>query len=132
MNAMAVLGGAAVACGAFGLAVAARSRRAQGRIEQERALLASIVDVSATSVVLFGESGRILFTNGPARDLLFDGAQVEGQNFLTMLARAPEPLRRGLLAEGEELFSFENDGERDTFQLSKRQLDVDLTGRFKS
>ena len=121
---MHVGGGIAVVCATFAIGLATRARRALARSEERRALLASIADTTPTAVVLFGESGRILFTNTAARDLLFDGAAVEGQNFLTMLARAPEPLRRGLLADGDELFSFDNDGERDTFQLSKSQLQV--------
>src|SRR5262245_43052291 len=119
-----LVSGLGVASGALGLLLATRARRSLARARQEEALLASIVESTPTAVVLFADAGRIVFTNAAARDLLFDGTAVEGQNFLTMLARAPEPLRRGLLADGDELFSFEKDGERDTFHLSKRQLTV--------
>src|SRR5262245_32181409 len=105
MNAMFVVGGFGVASAALGILVATHARRGLARSEQQRALLTSIADTTPTAVVLFGESGRILYTNATARDLLFDGGAVEGRNFLTLLARAPEPLRRSLLADGDELFS---------------------------
>lgn len=93
-----------------------------GGPRRENAMLHAIVESTPTAVVLFAEAGRIVFTNAAARDLLFDGASVDGQNFLTMVAGAPEPLRRGLLAEGDELFSLENGEERETFHLSKRHF----------
>jgi hypothetical protein len=62
-------------------------------------------------------------TNPSARDLFFDGAAVEGQNFLSMIERAPVSLRRALLSEGDELFSVDGDAGRETFHLSRRHLD---------
>src|SRR4051794_19183290 len=128
------------AAGAAGLAVALRARWTLAAASTERAalraqvtaheaaarghetLLHAIMESTATSVVLFADAGRIVFANAAARELLFDGKPVDGQNFLAMLARAPEALRLGLLAGGDELFTVEKDGERETFHLSKQAL----------
>jgi nitrogen fixation/metabolism regulation signal transduction histidine kinase len=76
-------------------------------------------------MVLYGDSGRIAFTNAAARELFFEGRAVEGQNFLTMLHSAPAPLRQALLTESDELFTVEVDKESETFHLSKRDFDFD-------
>jgi two-component system, NtrC family, nitrogen regulation sensor histidine kinase NtrY len=86
--------------------------------------LRSIVETAPTALLVFGESGTITFTNGAARELFFDGAEVEGGNFLSMIERAPETLRRALFSEGDELFTVEGgEGSPETFHLAKRYLE---------
>jgi PAS domain S-box-containing protein len=91
---------------------------------QER-LLAVILDSTPTAMVLVGETGRIVFTNATARELFFDGEEVKGQNFLQMLAAAPEPLRRPLLSETDQIFTFEDQGEPETYHVAKRHFPLD-------
>ncbi|HEY5451815.1 MAG TPA: hypothetical protein VIQ54_23835 [Polyangia bacterium] len=38
-------------------------------------------------MVLFTDSGRITYSNAAARTVFFEDADVEGQNFLTMVER---------------------------------------------
>lgn len=99
------------------------SSRSEAGSKEER-LLAAVAEATPLAMVLFSDQGRIAFTNTAARDLFFDGAAVEGWNFLRILERAPEALRRSLVSDSDELFTVESDGEVETFYLAKRHLDV--------
>jgi len=91
--------------------------------ERREGLLRTVVETTPVAIVLFGETGRIAFTNRSARELFFDGLAVEGENFLSMIQRAPASLRQALLSEGDELFNVEGPAGRETFHLSRRHLD---------
>jgi len=91
--------------------------------ERREGLLRTVVETTPVAIVLFGEAGRIVFTNRAARELFFDGMAVEGENFLSMIKRAPPSLRQALLSEGDELFNVEGAAGRETFHLSRRHLD---------
>jgi two-component system nitrogen regulation sensor histidine kinase NtrY len=88
-------------------------------------MLAAIVDSTPAAVVLVGEVGDIVYTNAAAREMFFGGQEVTGQNLLHMLAHAAEPLRRPLLSDTDQIFTFDEDGEPETFHLSKRYLALD-------
>ena len=101
-----------------------------GQLEEQRStgerregLLRTVVETTPVAIVLFGEAGNIAFTNRAARDLFFEGKEVEGENFLSMIKRASPSLRQALLSEGDELFSVEGTAGRETFHLSRRHLD---------
>ena len=91
--------------------------------ERREGLLRTVVETTPVAIVLFGEAGSIVFTNGSARQLFFEGMAVEGQNFLSMIKAAPASLRKALLSDGDELFSVEGQAGRETFHLSRRHLD---------
>lgn len=93
--------------------------------QQREALLRALVETSPAAMVLFTDSGRITFTNAAARALFFEDAEVEGQNFLNMVGRAPEPLRKALLSSGNELFTAEGPEGTETFLLSKQHLEAE-------
>jgi signal transduction histidine kinase len=102
----------------------------EARLEEQRSagelregLLRTVVETTPVAMVLFGNAGGITFTNRSARDLFFDGMAVEGQNFLSMIERAPASLRRAVLSDGDELFSVDGAAGRETFHLSRRHLD---------
>jgi len=95
----------------------------RGTGERREGLLRTVVETTPVAIVLFGEAGRIAFTNRSARELFFDETAVEGENFLSMIQRAPASLRQALLSEGDELFSVEGAAGRETFHLSRRHLD---------
>jgi len=122
---------------AFGLS-ARRSRHAaakrvatlEGQLEEQRStgerregVLRTVVETTPVAMVLFGNAGQITFTNRSARELFFEGTAVEGQNFLSMIERAPESLRRAVLSDGDELFSVDGASGRETFHLSRRHLE---------
>jgi two-component system nitrogen regulation sensor histidine kinase NtrY len=132
-----VFGTATIALGLFSAYTLRRLRKAETRAlelarqrEEERAVAArddkrlrSVVETTPTALLVFAESGTITFTNAAARELFFDAAQVEGKNFLSMVERAPEALRRALFSEGDELFTLDVEGATGTFHLAKRYLE---------
>ena len=95
--------------------------------DQREAVLRTVVETTPVAMVLFGEAGSIIFTNRSARDLFFEGLAVEGQNFLSMIERAPASLRQALLSDGDELFSVDGASGRETFHLSRRHLEAGQT-----
>ncbi len=104
-------------------ALEARLAEQLAGVERRAALLRTVVEATPVAMVLFADSGTITFTNQSARDLFFDGAAVEGQNFLSMIARAPAFLQRALLSKGDELFTVDTEGESETFHLLRRSLE---------
>src|SRR6185503_11346979 len=48
--------------------------------ERREGLLRTVVETTPVAIVLFGETGSIVFTNRSARDLFFEGVAVEGDN----------------------------------------------------
>jgi len=93
--------------------------------QQPERLLSVILESTPAAVVLVGETGRIVFTNAAARRLFFEDKDVTGENFLQMLARASEPLRRPLLSDTDQIFTFEEQGEHETYHVAKRHFPLD-------
>ena len=105
------------------LALEAQLGAQKSTTELREGLLRTVVETTPIAMVLFADSGNITFTNRAARDLFFEGVEVEGQNFLSMIERAPVSLRRAVLSDGDELFNVDGEGSRETFHLSRRQLE---------
>ena len=93
-------------------------------VAQRETLLRTLVDSAPMAIVLFADGGRIVYTNDAARELFFEGKALDGGNFLSLLERAPEPLRKALLGDRDELFTVEEEGERETYHLSKRHFEL--------
>jgi two-component system nitrogen regulation sensor histidine kinase NtrY len=107
-----------------------RGAMLEARLEEQRSSgerregpLRTVLETTPVAMVLFGDAGNITFTNRSARDLFFDGMTVDGQNFLSMIERAPASLRRAVLSDGDELFSVDGVAGRETFHLSRRHLE---------
>jgi signal transduction histidine kinase len=115
------------AAAARGEAAALRSEVTSRRSDAERrdALIRAVIESTPVALVLYADGGRIVFTNDAARELFFELRPVEGENFLPMLDRAPEPLRRALLGDGDEIFTVEQEGAPETFYLFKRYFEFD-------
>src|SRR3954470_16809799 len=94
---------------------------AQRRREE---LLRQGVDTTPMAIVLLCDVGTIAFTNNAAREMFFEGRDVQGQNFLAMLAGASEALRRALLSETDHIFSFDDGGGLETYHLARRRLQL--------
>ena len=99
-------------------------RRELVDVAQRETLLRTLVDSAPMAIVLFADGGRIDYTNDAARDLFFEGKALDGGNFLSLLERAPGPLRKALLGDRDELFTVEEEGERETYHLSKRHFEL--------
>jgi nitrogen fixation/metabolism regulation signal transduction histidine kinase len=99
---------------------------AEHATRQREHLMRSALDAAPSAIVLFSDLGKIAFANGAAQDLFFEGQNPHGENFIAMLGRAPDTLRRALSGDGGELFSIEDsDGERQTYHLSKQRFAID-------
>ena len=96
----------------------------QGSVQREL-LLKTIVGGAPMAIVLYGDAGRIAYSNQEARELFFEGNPLEGHNFLHMLKDAPEPLRAALLAENAALFTLEQAEDSETYHLAKSYFQID-------
>ena len=105
------------------LTAEARVAAQQDEVQRKETLLRRLVQTSPVAMVLFTDSGRITYSNAAARTLFFEDADVEGQNFLTMVERAPAELRQSLLSTGSELFTTDGPDGPETFHLSKQHLE---------
>jgi signal transduction histidine kinase len=90
-----------------------------------RKLLEAIGGWAPVAILLYGDSGSIVYVNSEARELFFEGRNPEGGNFLHMLHAAPEPLRAALLSENDALFTLETGAERESYNLAKRYFEVE-------
>jgi two-component system nitrogen regulation sensor histidine kinase NtrY len=88
-------------------------------------LLEAIGGWAPLAILLYADSGNIVYVNGEASELFFEGRNPVGGNFLHMLQAAPEPLRAALLSESDALFTLETGAERESYNLSKRYFEVD-------
>ncbi|HEY8924145.1 MAG TPA: ATP-binding protein, partial [Polyangia bacterium] len=100
----------------------ARLAAEEAEAGEREEMLRSVMDAAPVAIVLLDEDGTIALTNVGARELFFEGAEPRQRNFLSMLSEVPEPLRKALLAETDHLFSFESDGEAETYHVAKRRL----------
>ncbi|HMI92501.1 MAG TPA: ATP-binding protein [Polyangiales bacterium] len=91
---------------------------------ERQQLLQAVVDAAPAAIVLLDEVGTIAFANAGACELFFEGGQPEGENFLRMLAKVPEPLRKALLSDSDHIFRFASNGETETYHLAKRHLSL--------
>jgi two-component system nitrogen regulation sensor histidine kinase NtrY len=98
---------------------------ARAEHEQKERLLQTVVENAPMAIVLYGHTGKLLYSNAEARELFFEGRSLTGENFLRLLDRAPEALRQGLLTETDALFTVEQDGESGTYHLAKRYFDLE-------
>jgi len=104
-------------------ALADAAQRRESLVSDSEQLLRAALDATPSAVVLFSESGRIVLTNEPARQLFFEGRNPQGEDFLSMIGGAPAPLQRALSGEGEELISVEDaNRERHTYHFTKRHF----------
>lgn len=107
---------------ALGLTLKQRERE----VAQREQLLRALVEGAPMASVLLTNVGQILHTNRAARDLFFEGRDPEDGNFLGLLERAPEALRRAVAGEGDELFSIDDDEQaRQVYHLAKRHFELD-------
>jgi len=100
-------------------------RDARTEHEQQERLLQTVVENAPMAIVLYGQTGRLLYSNAEARELFFEGRSLTGENFLRLLDRAPEALQKGLLTETDVLFTVDQDGQAETYHLAKRYFDLE-------
>ncbi|HET9953237.1 MAG TPA: HAMP domain-containing sensor histidine kinase [Polyangiaceae bacterium] len=76
------------------------------------------------AVLVYGETGKISFSNPEACLLFAQGKPLDGENFLSLVPHAPEALRESLLHPTDTVFTVQAQAGLETFSLAKRTLDV--------
>ncbi len=100
------------------------TRRERER-KQSEGVLRLVVEQAPSATLFLSSDGRILLANAQARELFFEGEDLVGQSYLTLMTRAPEALKRAMVSAGDELLSVEDsEGEPRTFHLAKRHLEL--------
>jgi nitrogen fixation/metabolism regulation signal transduction histidine kinase len=104
------------------LELSAATERAE-RSEQTR-LLRAVVESAPMAIVVYGDTGKIAYSNAEARALFAEEKPLEDQNFLRLVQHAPEGLKQALVREGDALFTVDEAGQAETFSLSRRFFEL--------
>jgi len=92
----------------------------------EAILFELIAEHAPIALMLYAENGAIQFANYRAEVLLFGGQSLSNKNFLRLLYEAPDNVREALLSKDDALFTLEQEGEQQTFQLLRRKVHYQL------
>lgn len=111
-----------------------RFNRAAAALGDERAtarekevLLETVIQAAPLALVLVDDRDRIVLANRTARDTFSLPLRPEGQSFAAVAAGGPPALVEALAAGHDALFTVEQEGESETYHLSRRGFD--LAGR---
>jgi nitrogen fixation/metabolism regulation signal transduction histidine kinase len=105
-----------------GLQLAAQTERAE-RSEQQRLLLA-VVENAPMAIVVYGDTGKIAYSNTQARALFAEDQPLTNENFLRLVQHAPDGLKQALVKEGDALFTVEQSGQMETYGSSRRFFEL--------
>jgi nitrogen fixation/metabolism regulation signal transduction histidine kinase len=95
-------------------------REQRQNLAQRELLLDTVVQNTPVALVLTDAGGRVAYANIAARHLFNEGRSLNGLHFGTLIANAPEALRKATEGTEDALFSVEMDGSEETFHLSQR------------
>jgi two-component system, NtrC family, nitrogen regulation sensor histidine kinase NtrY len=87
---------------------------------QRELLLDTMTQNSPVALVLVDLHHRVAYANLAARHLLNEGRSLVGQDFNTLLERAPELQKAAIAGGADSLFSAQMEGNEETFHLSQR------------
>ena len=93
-------------------------------IFQRELLLDTLLHGVPVATLLTGPTGRVLFSNRAARQLLGHGRRLEGHKIAEVLAAAPPELADVVTAESDALFTVRIDGEEETFKAGRRTFQL--------
>src|SRR6266850_4834225 len=83
---------------------------------QRELLLDTVLQGAPIAIVLAGPTGRVVYANRSARDLLGAGHKLEGRALGELLASLPIEMRDALAASGDALFTVGREGEEETYR----------------
>jgi nitrogen fixation/metabolism regulation signal transduction histidine kinase len=95
-------------------------RRERLDIYQRELLLDTVLQTTPLALTLTNATGRIVYGNIAARQLLRGGRKLEGLALDALLEECPAALREALKSDGDTLFTMEIDGEPEVYHLSRR------------
>jgi len=97
-------------------------RRERLDLYQRELLLDTVIQTSPLALVLTQSSGRIVYSNLAARQLLRSGRKLEGCDLAELLAEGPAALREALKSSSDALFTMQVSGEQQVYSLSQRHF----------
>ena len=97
-------------------------RRERLELFHRELLLDTVIQTTPLATVLTNASGRVVYANIAARQLLHGGRKLEGLDFHQVVTSAPEALREALGSEADRLFTMEIAGEPEVYHLSQRKF----------
>ena len=97
-------------------------RRERFDIYQRELLLDTVLQTTPLALLLTNDTGRIVYGNIAARQLLNGGRRLEGLELAALLTGRPAALREALGAESDTLFTMEVAGESEVYHLSRRSF----------
>jgi nitrogen fixation/metabolism regulation signal transduction histidine kinase len=97
-------------------------RRERLDLHQRELLLDTVMQTTPLAMVLTSSSGRIVYSNIAARQLLHAGRKLEGLDFMALLEKSPTPLREAVAGHTDTLFTMEVEGEPQVYHLSQRRF----------
>jgi nitrogen fixation/metabolism regulation signal transduction histidine kinase len=95
-------------------------RRERLDIYQRELLLDTVLQTTPLALILTNISGRIVYGNIAARQLLRAGRKLEGLALASLLEESAAALREALQGEGDKLFTMEIGGEPEVYHVSRR------------
>jgi two-component system nitrogen regulation sensor histidine kinase NtrY len=95
-------------------------RRERIDIYQRELLLDTVLQTTPLALTLTNATGRIVYGNIAARQLLRGGRKLEGLALDALLEESPAALREAVKTEADTLFTVEIDGEPEVYHLSRR------------
>lgn len=95
-------------------------RRERLDIYQRELLLDTVLQTTPLALTLTNATGRIVYGNIAARQLLRGGRKLEGLALVELLEDSPAALREALKGSGDTLFTMEIGGESEVYHLSRR------------
>jgi len=93
-------------------------------LAQSEQLLHTLIDAAPMAIMLLEDLGNIEYANQAARELFFEGQQVQRSNFLSLLDEAPAPLRDAVLDVSDGFFTVTEAGAEETYHLAKRHFEL--------
>ena len=109
---------------AYNRAVAVLREERKALREQEL-LLETALQRSPVATLLISASGRVLYANLEAAQLLLGGGRLEGRNFSELMSGCPPEMAEALRDGGDGLFAVERDGETETYHIAQRFFTLD-------
>lgn len=97
-------------------------RRERLDLYHRELLLDTVIQTTPLVTVLTNATGRIVYSNLAARQLLRGGRKLEGLDFGAAVADSPAALREALRDDGDRLFTMDIGGEPEVYHLSQRKF----------
>ncbi len=99
-------------------------REERKALREQELLLETALQRSPVATLLIS-TGRVVYANVEAGQLLLGGGRLEGRHFDEILAGCPPEMAEALADGGDGLFAVERDGETETYHIAQRFFSLD-------